>query len=55
MMYISSTAVWSLGPVRAIHELAGHQDLITPQRSMDLTQAALAAAIRLLKSRGVPL
>jgi len=34
--------------VRAIQELAGHQDLDTTQRYMHLSPAALDAAIRLL-------
>ena len=36
-------------PARAIHELAGHQDLDTTQRCMHLSPAALDAAIRLLE------
>lgn len=35
-------------PVRAIQELAGHQDLTTTQRSMHLSPTAVADAIRLL-------
>jgi hypothetical protein len=35
-------------PARAIQELAGHQDLMTTQRYMHLSPAALDAAIRLL-------
>jgi integrase len=35
-------------PARAIQELAGHQDLLTTQRYMHLSPAALDAAIRLL-------
>jgi site-specific recombinase XerD len=35
-------------PVRAIHELAGHQDLKTTQRYMHLSPTTLDAAIRLL-------
>jgi site-specific recombinase XerD len=35
-------------PARAIHDLAGHQDLATTQRYMHLSPAALDAAIRLL-------
>lgn len=37
-------------PARAIQELAGHQDLGTTQRSMQLSPAALDAAIRLLET-----
>ena len=37
-------------PVRAIQELAGHQDLGTTQRYMHLSPAAIEAAIRLLDS-----
>ena len=37
-------------PARAIQELAGHQDLITTQRYMHLSPAALEGAIRLLES-----
>jgi len=33
---------------KAIQELAGHQDLMTTQRYMHLSPAALDAAIRLL-------
>ncbi len=40
-------------PARAIQELAGHQDLITTQRYMHLSPAALEGAIRLLDSAGV--
>ena len=36
-------------PARAIQELAGHQDLMTTQRYMHLSPAALDAAIRLLE------
>ncbi|HEY7187266.1 MAG TPA: tyrosine-type recombinase/integrase [Vicinamibacterales bacterium] len=42
-------------PARAIQELAGHQDLITTQRYMHLSPAALEGAIRLLDGSGVPL
>jgi len=37
-------------PVRAIQELAGHQDLGTTQRYMHLSPAAIDAAIRLLET-----
>ena len=37
-------------PVRAIQELAGHQDLGTTQRHMHLSPAAIEAAIRLLET-----
>ena len=37
-------------PARAIQELAGHQDLMTTQRYMHLSPAALDAAIRLLEA-----
>jgi hypothetical protein len=36
-------------PGRAIRELAGHQDLMTTQRSMHLTPGAIEGAIRLLE------
>jgi len=39
-------------PVRAIQELAGHQDLGTTQRYMHLSPAAIEAAIRLLEPMG---
>ena len=39
-------------PVRAIQELAGHQDLSMTQRYMHLSPAALDAAIRLLEHPG---
>jgi site-specific recombinase XerD len=39
-------------PARAIQELAGHQDLLTTQRYMHLSPAALDGAIRLLEQRG---
>ena len=35
-------------PARAIQELAGHQDLMTTQRYMHLSAAAIEGAIRLL-------
>ena len=35
-------------PARAIQDLAGHQDLITTQRYMHLSPAAIEGAIRLL-------
>jgi hypothetical protein len=35
---------------RKIQELAGHQDLMTPQRYMHRSPAALDAAIRLLEA-----
>ena len=38
-------------PARAIQELAGHQDLITTQRYMHLSPAAIEGAIRLLDNR----
>ncbi len=38
-------------PVRAIQELAGHQDLSTTQRYMHLSPAAIEGAIRLLDQR----
>jgi len=41
-------------PARAIQELAGHRDLITTQRYMHLSPAALDGAIRLLESPGIP-
>jgi integrase len=40
-------------PARAIQELAGHQDLMTTQRYMHLSPAALEAAIRLLDRPGM--
>jgi integrase len=39
-------------PARAIQELAGHQDLVTTQRYMHLSPAAIEGAIRLLDVRG---
>jgi hypothetical protein len=36
-------------PGRAIQELAGHQDLVTTQRYMHLSPAAIEGAIRLLE------
>jgi hypothetical protein len=39
-------------PARAIQELAGHQDLITTQRYMHLSPAAIEGAIRLLDQSG---
>ena len=39
-------------PARAIQELAGHQDLVTTQRYMHLSPAAIEGAIRLLNGRG---
>jgi integrase len=39
-------------PARAIQELAGHQDLVTTQRYMHLSPAAVESAIRLLDSTG---
>jgi hypothetical protein len=40
-------------PLKAIQELAGHQDLGMTQRYMHLSPAALDAAIRLLDSPGI--
>jgi site-specific recombinase XerD len=40
-------------PARAIQELAGYQDLLTTQRYMHLSPAALDSSIRLLDSSGV--
>jgi hypothetical protein len=42
------------GPARAIQELAGHRDLMTTQRYMRLSLAALDSAIRLRESPGIP-
>src|SRR5262249_32998818 len=41
-------------PARAIQELAGHQDLMTTQRYMHLSPAALDAAVRLLEGGTAP-
>jgi hypothetical protein len=41
-------------PARSIQELAGHQDLMTTQRYMHLSPAALDAAIRLLDAGTAP-
>ena len=41
-------------PARAIQELAGHQDLITTQRYMHLSAAAIEGAIRLLEQPTPP-
>jgi len=38
-------------PAGAIQKLAGHQDLITTQRNMHLSPAALGKAVQLLDSR----
>jgi len=40
-------------PARAIQELAGHRDLITTQRYMHLSPAAIENAIRLLDAPGI--
>jgi len=40
-------------PAKAIQELAGHQDLMTTQRYMHLSPAAVENAIRLLESPGI--
>jgi hypothetical protein len=40
-------------PARAIQELAGHKDLITTQRYMHLSPAAIENAIRLLDASRV--
>jgi hypothetical protein len=39
-------------PVRAIQELAGHQELGTTQQYMHLSPSAIEGAIRLLDQRG---
>jgi len=41
-------------PARVIQQLAGHQDLATTQRYMNLSSAAVDNAIRLLESSGMP-
>jgi site-specific recombinase XerD len=41
-------------PARAIQDLAGHQDLLTTQRYMHLSPAAIESAIRLLEAPVVP-
>jgi Site-specific recombinase XerD len=41
-------------PVRAIQEIAGHQDLMTTQRYMHLSPSAVENAIRLLEQPGPP-
>ena len=41
-------------PARAIQELAGHQNLTTTQRYMQLSPAALDSAIRLLETAAEP-
>jgi integrase len=43
------------GAARAIQELAGHRDLVTTQRYMHLSPAAVEGAIRLLDQRTPPL
>jgi len=40
-------------PARAIQELAGHKDLLTTQRYMHLSPAAIESAIRLLDGPAV--
>jgi integrase len=42
------------GAARAIQELAGHRDLVTTQRSMHLSPAAVECTIRLLDQRTPP-
>jgi len=39
---------------RAIQELAGHRDLVTTQRYMHVSPAAIESAIRLLDSPPLP-
>ena len=41
-------------PAKSIQELAGHQDLLTRQRYMHLSPAAIEGAIRRLDSPGDP-
>ena len=43
------TSLCGGAPARAIHEVAGHQDLTTTQRYMHLTPGAVTRAIRLLE------
>jgi len=38
-------------PARAIQELAGRQDLVTTQRDMHVSPAALGTAVQLLDQR----
>jgi len=40
-------------PLRAIQELAGHQDLGTTQRYIHLSPAAIEAAIRVLETTSI--
>jgi hypothetical protein len=52
-MFVARCSKATGAPAQAIQDLAAHQDLITRQREVHLSPAAIDNAIRLLDSFGI--